>query len=92
MIEPDRKLEENFYCPLCGSNHYTYVTVTSEKTKGAPRVVHGLFACAGCTVVFRDPISFTALTRDSIVNGPRRRERMATREYPPDAVTVKDFE
>lgn len=81
-------LSRGFYCPLCRSNHFKLVGVTSTKT-GHYTIVDGLYQCAGCTAVFTDPGSFTELVQDSIVNAPHYRERRATREYPPDAVTVR---
>ena len=81
-------LVRNFYCPLCRSNHLLHVIVRSSKTGQSVRV-DGLFQCAGCTAVFTDPAAFTQLVQDSIVDAPRHRERRPTREYPPDAVTVR---
>jgi hypothetical protein len=81
-------LSRNYYCPLCGSNHYQLVGVRSNKT-GQYVLVKGLFQCAGCSVVFTDPDAWTTLLRDSIIDTARYREQQPTREYPPDAVTIR---
>lgn len=81
-------LTHDFFCPLCRSNHLRLVGVRSSKT-GTYTIVDGLYQCAGCTTVFTDPAAFTQLTQDSIVDRPQYRERRATREYPPDAVTSR---
>jgi hypothetical protein len=81
-------LNHDFYCPLCRSNHLKLVGVTSSKT-GRFTVVDGLYQCAGCSVVFTDPVAFTQLVQDSIVDGEHYRVRTVTREYPPDAVAVR---
>jgi hypothetical protein len=81
-------LSRNYYCPLCGSNHFEHVGVRSAKS-GRYVIVEGLFQCAGCSAVFTDPDAWTQLMRDSIVDAARYREQQPTREYPPDAVTVR---
>ena len=81
-------LLRDYYCPLCRSNHFKKVGVNSSKT-GRYVIVEGLYACAGCSVVFTDPPAFTQLVQDSIVEQPHYRERVATREYPPDSVTTR---
>ena len=85
-----RDLDKDFFCPLCRSNHFLLVTVKTVRTS-EPRVVEGLYKCAGCSIVFADPKAFTVLMQDSIVNSAHYRERKPTREYPPDAETVKTF-
>ena len=82
------ELTRNFFCPLCRSNHFHLVTVRSTRTQ-TPRVVEGLYKCAGCSVVFGDAEAFTQLMQDSIVDEARYRTRHPTREYPPDAETVR---
>ena len=82
-------LTHDFYCPLCRSNHFRFVVVKSTKTEQTIRV-DGLFHCAGCTTVFTDPAAFMHLVQDRIVSGPHYRERKPTREYPPDAETVRE--
>jgi hypothetical protein len=84
-------LQKDFFCPLCHSNHFRLVVVQSSKT-GTSVVVDGLFRCAGCSLVFTDPQAYTRLMRDTLVDMPHRRDRMPTREYPPDSETVKNFE
>jgi hypothetical protein len=78
----------DFYCPHCHSNHFKRVGVHSSKT-GRFVIVDGLYHCSGCSVVFTDPHAFTQLVQDSIVDRPHYRERRATREYPPDALTLR---
>lgn len=88
MRPTPEQLTQGFFCPLCRSNHYMLVSVTSQKS-GARAIVDGLFQCAGCTVVFTDPVAFTQLMSDTIVDEARYHGRRPTREYPPDAVTVR---
>jgi hypothetical protein len=81
------ELIRDFCCPLCYSNHMKLVVVQSTKT-GQPVAVHGLYSCAGCTVVFTNPQSFVQLMQDRIIDAARYRDRKPMREYPPDAETV----
>ena len=89
-MRPD-ELTRDFFCPLCRSNHFQLITVKSVRSQ-TPRVVEGLFRCAGCSVIFSDPMAFTRLMQDSIVDEARYRKRSPTREYPPDAETARQSE
>jgi hypothetical protein len=69
MVSPS-ELTRNYFCPLCGSNHYELVGVHSQKS-GRFVIVDGLFQCAGCSAVFTDPAAWTQLMRDSIIDAAR---------------------
>jgi hypothetical protein len=79
MVNDPRLL--NFLCPLCGSNNCSFAGVTRKD--GSYFVIKEFFQCAGCSVMFTNPIEFSRLTRDTFTGNCR--ERRPTREYPPDS-------
>jgi hypothetical protein len=79
MIADPRLL--NFQCPLCGSNNCKFVTF---ERKNGTRYVSELFQCAGCSVLFADPLAFSRLVKDTYDRSRQWRDRHITREFEGD--------
>ncbi len=72
MADHFRPTAFGFRCPLCGSSAYDHIFL--KRPDGSIRQLQA-FQCAGCSVVFKDPVKFTqrqAVEGLERLNGPPR--------------------